>query len=265
VIDPSLFLPPALRRAVDTTSLLVASGRRALRLQGAARSAVVHITARQVLFTGVEAIPLIALLGGVVGVLVVLQSASRLPSVGQAEFMGKLLVLFVLRELGPVLVAFVVAARSGTAIATELGLLRVRGEIDGLLGVGVDPLVFVVWPRVVGVATAVVSLTVVFNVVAFVAGFGVAAATRPTLSFLALFETLLQAMTLADLGMSLLKSTLMGVAIAGVCAQHGLDVQGASTEVPVASLRAVVSAVTTCIAIEIVLTLLSTDLRSLTS
>lgn len=264
-MDPLRVLPSAVQRAVDTTSLLVASGRRALHLQGEARTAVLGVTARQVLFTGVEAIPLIVLLGSVVGVLVVLQSAARLPSVGQAEFMGKLLVLFVLRELGPVLVAFVVAARSGTAIATELGILSVRGEIDGLLGVGVDPLTFIVWPRVVGVATAVVSLTVVFNLVAFVAGFGVAAATHPTLSFVAMFKTLLGAMTLPDIGLSVLKSMMMGVAIAGVCAQHGLDVRGASTEVPVASLRAVVSAFTACIGIEVVLTLLFTDLSSLTS
>ncbi len=253
------------RSLVDTLALLIAAGRRTFLLTGSARRVVRQVTVRQILFTGVEGIPLIALLGAVVGVVVVLQSAQRLPAVGQAEFMGKLLVLLVLRELGPILVAFVVAARSGTAIATELGIMTVRGEIDGLAGVGVDPLSYIVWPRVVGVAVAVVSLTVVFNVVAFVAGFGFAASSQPTLSFLSLFETLFRAMTLQDLGVSLLKSSAMGVAIAGICAQHGLSAREATTNVPVYSLRAVVAAVIACIVIELTLTVLLTDVTTLTT
>lgn len=247
-----------------TVALLFAAARRSLLLKGAARAQVLRVVLRQIYFTGVEAVPLVALLGGSVGVLVILQSADRLPDFGQAVFMGKLLVLVILRELGPILVTFLVAARSGTAIAAEIGTMSVRGEIDGLAGVGIDPLVYVVWPRVVGVATAVISLTVVFNVVAFVAGFGFATLSRPTLSLGALFDTLFRAMTLADLVVCVTKSGAMGVAIAGICAHKGLSARESSTDVPRVTLQAVVSAFWACLVIELVITAAFTDLSSLT-
>lgn len=245
-------------------ALLVASIRRALfTLDGAGRAVLLRATRRQILFTGFDAIPLVSLLGAVVGVLVIVQSANSLPDIGLAESMGKLLVLLILKELGPVLVAFVVAARSGTAIAAELATMKVRGEIDGLAGVGVDPLAFLVFPRVIGVATAVVSLTVVFNTVAFLAGFGFAASSRATLTLEALFSTLFRAMTLQDVLLMVTKSATMGVAIAGICAARGLSAGTSSTDVPVATLRAVVSALFACIVIEILLTLLFVDFAAL--
>jgi phospholipid/cholesterol/gamma-HCH transport system permease protein len=250
---------------LSVLALLVASFRRGLSLPATARRAVWQVTARQIVFTGVEAIPLVVLLGGSVGVLVILNSADRLPDFGQAEFMGKLLVLIILRELGPILVTFLVAARSGTAIAAELATMGTRGEIEGLSGAGVDPLAYLVLPRVVGVATAIIALTVVFNLVAFVSGFTVAAMSRPTLSIVALFETLFRAMTMTDLLLSMMKAGFMGIAIAGICARQGLSARRASTEVPIVTLSAVVQAFWVCVVIELVLTGVFTDLGSLTS
>ncbi|MFZ9886712.1 MAG: ABC transporter permease [Myxococcota bacterium] len=244
-------------------SLLVASVRAWWALPPGARRAVNQVGAKQILFTGVDAIPLVSLLGGSVGVLVILNSADRLPDFGQAEFMGRLLVLLILRELGPVLVALLVAARSGTAIAAELGTMRSRGEIDGLAGVGVDPLAYVVLPRVVGVAVAIVGLTVVFNLVAFAAGFQIAVFSRPTLDLWALYETLFRAMHLDDVALSITKSLLMGVAIAGVCARQGLSAKRAPTEIPRVTLQALVSTLWVCVVIEFVLTFVFTDLGAL--
>lgn len=245
-------------------ALLVASIRRALFVErGAGRQVLVRATLRQILFTGFDAVTLTALLGAVVGVLVIVQSAQSLPDIGLAESMGKLLVLLIMKELGPVLVAFVVAARSGTAIAAELATMKVRGEIDGLTGVGVDPLVYLVFPRIVGVATAVISLTVVFVTTAFFAGFGFAAVSRAALTLESLFSTLFRAMAPQDIALMIAKSAAMGVAIAGVCATRGLSAGTSSTDVPVATLRAVVSALFACIAIEILLTLLFVDFAAL--
>ena len=240
-------------------SLLVAAARRKMLLRGEARRAVRRVTARQILFTGVEAIPLITLLGAAVGVLVILYSAQHLPDVGGAEFMGRLLVLVITRELGPIMVAFVVAARSGTAIAAELATMQVRGEIDGLVGVGVDPLTYLVWPRVVGVAVSIAALNVVFNVAAFAVGFTLAANSRVSLDLSSLIEHLFYAMTVADLALSLVKSVTMGIAIAGICASAGLRAGHASTDVPRLTLKAVVNTFWACLFIEVVLTLLFTD------
>jgi len=222
------------------------------------------MTFRQILFTGVEAVPIVALIAATVGILVILQSASALPDFGQAEFMGRLLVLLIGKELGPILVAFVVASRSGAAIAAELSTKKTRGEIDGLEGVGVDSLAVLVFPRVVGVAVAVASLTVIFNAVAFFAGFSFAALSRASLTMVGLWTTLFHAMELADIGVAMSKSVFMGTAIAGICAKHGLAAGRSSTEVPIATLRAVVSAIVACVLIEIVVTALTVDLGALT-
>jgi phospholipid/cholesterol/gamma-HCH transport system permease protein len=248
---------------LSALALLIASVRGALRLRTSARGVLRSATFRQILFTGVEAVPLVALIAGTVGVLVIVQSATSLPDIGQAEFMGRLLVLLIGKELGPILVAFVVASRSGAAIAAELSTMKTRGEIDGLLGVGVDPLTYLVFPRVVGVAVAVASLTVVFNVVAFFAGFSFAAFARESLTFSGLLATLFKALTLQDIAVFVTKSLFFGTAIAGVCASYGLRAGRSSTEVPQLTLRAVVAALVACVAIEIVVTALTIDTASL--
>jgi phospholipid/cholesterol/gamma-HCH transport system permease protein len=209
----------------------------------------------------VDAIPLISVLAAVVGSLVVVQSVAFLPEAGQAAFMGELLVLLLLRELGPLLVAFVVIARSGTAIAAELGTMGVRGELDGLVGVGVDPLSYLVWPRMVGVGVAVISLTVVFNAVSFLFGFGVAAILNISASFDYLLETLFKSIHPLDILVSSFKSGAFGIAIAGICAAHGLAAHKSSTEIPQRSLSAVVSSLRAVLVIELVVTLLFSDLE----
>jgi phospholipid/cholesterol/gamma-HCH transport system permease protein len=247
---------------LQTVALLVAAVRGATRLGLPAQRILWRVVARQVLFTGVEAVPLVALIAAVVGVLVIVQSAASLPDIGQAELMSELLVFFILKELGPILVAFVVAARSGAAIAAELATMTVRGEIDGLAGVGVDPLAYLVLPRVTGVAVAVASLTVVFNFVAFLAGFGFAAASRATLTFGGLLGTLFRAMEVGDVAVSVVKSLLLGAAIAGICAKHGLSSGRAPTDIPRVTLRAVVSTLIACTAIEVLVTAATTDFSS---
>jgi len=247
---------------LQTVALLVAAVRGVRRLGPPARRMLLRVVTRQVLFTGVEAVPLVALIAAVVGVLVIVQSAASLPDIGQSELMCELLVFFILKELGPILVAFVVAARSGAAIAAELATMTVRGEIDGLQGTGVDPLAYLVLPRVTGVAVAVASLTVVFNVVAFLGGFGFAAASRATLTFVGLTGTLFRAMEVGDILVSVVKSLLLGAAIAGICAKHGLSAGRAPTDIPRVTLRAVVSTLIACTAIEVLVTLVTTDFRS---
>lgn len=249
---------------LSTVALLVASARSAALLPAAARGVVRRTTFRQILFTGVEAIPLVVLIAATLGVLVIVQSAASLPDIGQAEFMGRLLVLLIGKELGPILVAFVVASRSGAAIAAELSTMKTRGEIDGLAGVGVDPLAVIVFPRVVGVAVAVASLTVVFITAAFVAGFGFAAASRASLTFAGLLTTLFRAMSLGDIAVAVGKSLLFGTAIAGLCAERGLAAKASSTEVPRMTLQAVVTALFACVVIEIVVTALTVDFGALT-
>ena len=92
---------------------------------------------KQVQFTGVDAVPFTALLGLLTSLSVVVQI--QLVGLGQSDLFGKLMVVVLVRELGPIIVALVVLARSGTAIATEMATMRVSGEVAALTLSGIPP------------------------------------------------------------------------------------------------------------------------------
>ena len=96
----------------------------------------------QVMFTGVQALSLVSVIGLLIGASIIIQTNMMVPADG--ELIGRVLVAVVLRELAPLITAIVVAGRSGTAIATELGNMKVNSEVLALSSLGVDPLRYVV-------------------------------------------------------------------------------------------------------------------------
>ncbi len=97
-----------------------------------------RILTLQVLFTGFEALPLVSAVALLLGSSIVFQTSLMVPGADGA-LLGKILVAVVLRELAPLITAIVVAGRSGTAIATELGNMKVNSEVLALMSLGIDP------------------------------------------------------------------------------------------------------------------------------
>lgn len=196
------------------------------------------VLARQILFTGVDALGLVALVALLAGIAVVTQAQMWL---GQSDIVGPLLVAVIVRELGPLLVNFIVIARSGTAVATELAGMRVRGEIDVLDGQGIDPFVYLLLPRVVGMALSVLALVVCFVAISFAGGYlfgvllGVAKGTPG--QFL---DAVFGAITPRDVPAFLVKSLLPPALTATICCLEGLGVRNSVNEIPQAATRAVV-------------------------
>lgn len=196
------------------------------------------VLARQILFTGVDALGLVSLVAMLMGVAVVTQVQMWL---GQSDIVGPLLVTVIVRELGPLLVNFIVIARSGTAVATELAGMRVRGEIDALDAQGIDPFVYLVLPRVAGMALSVMALVVWFVAISFVGGYlfgvllGVAHSTPG--QFLG---AVLGAITPRDVPAFLVKTLLPPALTAAICCIEGLGVKNSVNEIPQAATRAVV-------------------------
>ena len=216
------------------------------------------VLARQVLFTGVEALALTTLIALLAGVSVVAQVQLWLNRFGQSAMLGSILVAAIVREVGPLLVNFLVIGRSGTAIATEMAYMQVRREIDVLDAQGVDPMVYIVMPRVVGVALAVFSLTILFILVSFLSGYLVAVflgATPGDPSFFA--RNVLGAVTPAVLWNVPIKTILPGLLIGSTCCIEGLSVRGSVTEVPQAATRAVVRSIAGVLLIAATSTILS--------
>ncbi len=228
---------------------------RRLALFAFARKPAIRVLTMQILFTGVEALGVIAVLSMSLGAVVIVQGLSLLPQFGQASLTYTILIVVITRELGPILTAFIVAARSGTAIATELGTMAVNREIEAYIATGINPISFLVVPRVIGVTVSVLLLNVYFNVFGLAGSFFVSrlAAGVTLAEYTRELSAVLQ---LGDLIGSAIKSVIFGVLIALISSYHGLLVEQASTEIPQQAIRAVSRCFVLLIVVNVALTAL---------
>jgi phospholipid/cholesterol/gamma-HCH transport system permease protein len=197
------------------------------------------VVLRQILFTGYEALPLISFLALAIGGLVILQGTNLLTGFGQGIWVHVILVTVVVNELSGILTALVVVARSGTAISTELGNMRVRREIDLIESFGISPIGYLVVSRIFGVVIAMLILTLYFNLVAVLGGWLFSRLFNP-LEFRAFMNDFLSVLKISHVVSGILKSICFGVIISLVSTYHGMQVGHASTEVPQRTIKAVV-------------------------
>jgi len=215
------------------------------------RGEVFRVITRQILFTGVDALPVVGAIALMLGLIIIIQAGTTLPQVGAGAFLAKIIELTVVRELGPLLTAFIVIWRSGTAICTELGNMQVGQEIAALDAMGISLIRFLVMPRVAGVILAMVCLTIYFDFIAIVGGFLVAK-IHLTIPIQVYLEEIEETLSVSDVLITVIKSVLFGFTIAVICCHHGLSVVGATTEVPQQTTRAMLNTVTACLVLDII-------------
>lgn len=213
----------------------------------------VRIVFKQILFTGVQALPVISLVSLAIGAIAIIQSLTILPRFGGASFIGSILVTVIVRELGPMLTAFIVIGRSGTAITTEIGNMMVSHEIEALESMGIDPIRYIVIPRLLGVTASMVALNVYFALFSIIGGFLVSKLVLVT-SFSIFTDRILDTMLASDIVMSLSKGVIFGILVSLICTFQGFLVRGSSTEVPQMTTRAVVNAITALVLADGVIT-----------
>ena len=204
-----------------------------------------RITMRQVFFTGFEALPLVSVIALFVGATVAVQTRLVSGSLN-TDLEGQILVAVVLRELAPLVTAIIVAGRSGTAIATELGNMKVNSEVLALSSLGIDPLRFVVLPRMIATTVSVLVLTIYFGVLAIVGGHATRLLLDPggTGFISAGFQEALQP---GDLALFAAKGLGLGTLVGWLCCHFGLEAQGSPTEVPQKASHAVVVTLLACV------------------
>lgn len=203
-----------------------------------------NVLARQVYFTGIGALRFTLLLALLVGVSVVLQAQLWLEQAGQELLLGPVLVAVVLRELAPLLVNIVVLVRSGSAIVTELATMTVAGEVRLLESEGLDPLDYLVLPRVVGVTISVCCLSVFFVVVSLASGYLAAMALSRHADASATFVgSVFSAFDAGDLVHVLAKTIVPAVLTTLICCVDGMGAGTARTDIPKAATRALSRAI----------------------
>jgi phospholipid/cholesterol/gamma-HCH transport system permease protein len=207
------------------------------RLRVLALPPVTESLTRQIYFTGASAMAGMVLRGALLGTLIIAYVIDVLEA--NSSLAVKILLWVVLREIGPLIAAVLVIQRSGTAVATELALMQVSGEVASLRRMRIDPRDYLVVPRVVGVALSTAALTFYVQMIAVGGGMLLSTLTidaslgQLTSDFFLLASPL-------DFAYSMIKSLIFGVAIAVICCYHGLHPPGVSINaVPKAAINAV--------------------------
>ena len=209
---------------------------------------VIHPLIRaQIDRAGVRLLPGIVLLGLALGLVIVGQTVSLLQKVGAEQYAGTVMVTVLIRELGPLATALVVLARVGTAIVIELGLSRAQGEVEALEALGIDPVHYLVMPRVIGLATAIFSLTVYLILVAVGSGYLFVFLQDVPLLPGEYFGQIARALAWEDFALLGLKTATFGAIIATVTCYQGLAQRLRLEEVSDATTRAVAQSVAGCV------------------
>lgn len=213
------------------------------------------VISAQIYFTGWQALPIITVLALASGTVVIMQASANLALLGGGDMIGNLMIMIIFREVAPLLTALFVIARSGTAVASEIGNMRVNREIEALEVMGIDPLSFIVFPRLVGGIISVMCLAIYFVVIAIVGGFLITRLTNDMpFSFYA--DSIANAFTRADVFIFLIKNCFGGAIIFINCCYKGLLVQQSPTEVPQATTHAVVNSVISVVVFNLTMTTL---------
>lgn len=212
---------------------------------------VVHpLLFTQVWNAGVRLLPMISFIGVAFGLLIVGQTVGLLTRVGAQQYIGTVMVTVIVRELGPLLTALIVLARAGTSNVVELGTMRALGEVEALESLGIDPVHYLVMPRVIGLATAVFCLTTYLVLIAIASGYVFAFVQEVPLTLGSYLEQLGNALRWEDFALFGLKTTLFGIIIAVVNCYHGLARPLRVEEVSQVTARAVVESVTGCVLLD---------------
>ncbi len=211
-------------------------------------SRVVHpLIVREIHRFGVRLLPIAAFLGAALGLLIIGQTVSLLTKLGAQHHIGTVMVTVVVRELGPLAAALLVLVRVGTAIVVELGTARALGEVEELEALGIDPVHYLVVPRLIGMMVAVLALTVYLILVAFGAGYLFAFLQDVPLQPADYFGQLAGALRWQDFVLLALKTATFGFAIAVIVCFEGLARPLRLEDVPEATTRAVVRCLTACV------------------
>jgi phospholipid/cholesterol/gamma-HCH transport system permease protein len=205
---------------------------------------------------GIRLLPMFLFMAAALGLAVIGQAVSWLGRLGANSYLGTILVVVVVRELGPLLTALLVLSRAGARNAIDLATMRALGEVEALEALGIDPIHYLVVPRVIGMALGVFALTVFF--ILGVLGFGYFFAflngipLRP-----GEFAThIADSLSVLDFALVAIKSCLFGTVIGVITCYQGLAQPLGLAEVSRASVRAMIQSVVACVLLDMLFILI---------
>ena len=263
LIDPELLQRPPLRPEIVQSPILETMGELARRqfrdfqeimsFVGDIITALVYCLAHprvvrwaDVMFymkrAGADGLPIVALISLLLGLIMAFMSSLQLKQFGANIYVANLVTIAMVRELGPIMTAIIVAGRSGSAFAAEIGTMLVNDEVNALLTMGFDPTRFLAVPKVLATMVVVPILTVYADLFAILGGLIVGVTGLDLTAFTYIQQTK-SSISIFDFVTSLIKAIVFAVLISGIGCQRGFQVRGGAEGVGMSTTSAVVSAI----------------------
>jgi phospholipid/cholesterol/gamma-HCH transport system permease protein len=202
----------------------------------------------QTFFTGVEIFPILFVVATLFGTVVIIEVITMMGKMGFGDVVGGLMVVVIIRELGPILTAFLIAGRSGSSLTTYIGGMVINSEVDALATMGVDPVRYLVMPGLIGGAIATFIMNIVFSTSAICAGFvmtktaiaitGNAFNIQLTWDYLS--TEILNAMSFTDFIFIIVKPIVFGCIITTNACYQAMNIPRDIRQVPKATGRSVI-------------------------
>jgi len=191
---------------------------------------------------GVDGLPIVALISFLMGLIMAFMSSVQLQQFGANIYVASLVSLAMTRELGPIITAIIVAGRSGSAFAAEIGTMKISEEVDALFTMGFNPVLFLVVPKLIAALIMVPILTLFSDLFAIVGGLivGISMLDLTVNSYVA--QTI-KTLTLFDVFWGVFKSGVFAVLITWIGCLRGFQVRGGAASVGQATTSAVVSSI----------------------
>lgn len=209
----------------------------------------------QITKAGVGAVPIVALVGFLMGVIVGYQGAMQLAQFGAEIYLADMVAISLARELAPLMTAIIVAGRSGAAFAAEIGTMQVAEELDALTTMGFQPMRFLVMPRVLAVTCVMPFLVLFADIAGMIGGLLIGVGTLQ-LSVSGYLNETKVALTLQHLASGLIKSVVLGAVVALIGCMRGFQVRGGADSVGHFTTSAVVSGIFLIILLDAIFTVI---------
>lgn len=191
--------------------------------------------------SGVDALPIVALISFIVGLVMAFQAAIPMRMFGAELYVANLIGISMVRELAPLMTAIVLAGRSASAFAAEIGTMRINEEIDALTVMGLDPVQYLIVPRVIAATIMTPLLTVFANLMGMMGGaLVITSMGYPLISY---YNQIVSFVGLTDLTGGLVKCFVFGILIAGTGCIRGYQTQSGPSAVGISTTRAVVTSI----------------------
>ena len=212
-------------------------------------------TISEIVKVGYNSIPIVCVISFFLGLILALQAAYQLRRFGAMIYVANLVGVSLTRELGPIITAIIASGRSGSAFAAEIGSMKAAEEVDALIGMGINPVSYLVTPKLIAMILMMPALTIFADCVGILGGTVISVTLLEIHPYAYLNQTV-EALLVRDVATGLIKSISFGVSITIVGVYQGFKVTGGAEEVGMRTTASVVSSIFMIILLDLFFTIL---------